>query len=97
MLAISEFRPGQHSEKQHGSWALTTWAGALADERPDLLDKIVVEMVKAKGVKSSQQHLDGAQRFCHMDIEHGVLLHRMKGNTHPWRGTWGSPFGMLLP
>ena len=19
----------------------------------------------------------------------------MKGNTHPWRGTWGSPFGML--
>jgi len=22
---------------------------------------------------------------------------RMKGNTHPWRGTWGSPFGMLRP
>lgn len=19
----------------------------------------------------------------------------MKGNTHPWRGTWGSPFGRL--
>ncbi len=35
--------------------ALATWAGALADERPDLLDKIVVEMAKAKakGVKCS--------------------------------------------
>ena len=31
--------------------ALATWAGALADDRPDLLDKIVVEMAKAKGVK----------------------------------------------
>lgn len=31
--------------------ALATWAGALADERPDLLDKIVSEMAKAKGVK----------------------------------------------
>ena len=31
--------------------ALATWAGALADERPDLLEKIVVEMAKAKGVK----------------------------------------------
>ena len=30
---------------------LATWAGALADERPDLLEKIVVEMAKAKGVK----------------------------------------------
>jgi hypothetical protein len=31
--------------------ALATWTGALADERPDLLDKIVSEMTKAKGVK----------------------------------------------
>ena len=31
--------------------ALATWAGALADERPDLLEKIVMEMAKAKGVK----------------------------------------------
>ena len=31
--------------------ALAAWAGTLADERPDLLDKIVVEMAKAKGVK----------------------------------------------
>ena len=31
--------------------ALATWAGALADERPDLLDKIVVVMAKAKSVK----------------------------------------------
>ena len=33
--------------------ALATWAGALADERPDLLDRIVTEMAKAKakGVK----------------------------------------------
>lgn len=31
--------------------ALATWAGALADERPDLLDKIVSGMAKAKDVK----------------------------------------------
>jgi hypothetical protein len=31
--------------------ALATWAGVLADERPDLLDKIVLEMAKATGVK----------------------------------------------
>ena len=31
--------------------ALTAWAGTLADERPDLLDKIVSEMAKVKGVK----------------------------------------------
>ena len=31
--------------------ALTRWAGALNDERPDLLEKIAVEMAKAKGVK----------------------------------------------
>jgi hypothetical protein len=31
--------------------ALAAWADALADERPDLLDKIVTEMAKAKGVK----------------------------------------------
>ena len=31
--------------------ALAVWAGTLADERPDLLDKIVSEMAKAKGVK----------------------------------------------
>ena len=31
--------------------ALATWADVLADERPDLLDKIVAEMAKAKGVK----------------------------------------------
>ena len=31
--------------------ALATWAGALTDERPDLLEKIAVEMAKAKGVK----------------------------------------------
>lgn len=31
--------------------ALAAWAGALVDERPDLLEKIVVEMAKAKGVK----------------------------------------------
>jgi hypothetical protein len=30
--------------------ALATWADVLADERPDLLDKIVAEMAKAKGV-----------------------------------------------
>jgi hypothetical protein len=31
--------------------ALATWAGALADERPELLDRIVLEMAKLKGVK----------------------------------------------
>lgn len=31
--------------------ALTAWAGTLADERPDLLDKIVSEMAKVKGAK----------------------------------------------
>lgn len=31
--------------------ALATWADVLADERPDLLDKIVAEMAKVKGVK----------------------------------------------
>ena len=32
--------------------ALAAWAGTLADERPDLLDRIVSEMAKAKGVKT---------------------------------------------
>ena len=31
--------------------ALAAWAGTLADERPDLLDKIVSEMAKVKGAK----------------------------------------------
>ncbi len=31
--------------------ALAAWAETLTDERPDLLDKIVVEMAKARGVK----------------------------------------------
>ena len=31
--------------------ALAAWAGALAAERPDLLDRIVSEMAKLKGVK----------------------------------------------
>ena len=31
--------------------ALAAWAGTLADERPDLLDKIVSEMAKVKGGK----------------------------------------------
>lgn len=31
--------------------ALSRWAQTLADERPDLLDKIVLEMAKVKGVK----------------------------------------------
>lgn len=31
--------------------ALAEWVGTLADERPDLLDMIVSEMAKAKGVK----------------------------------------------
>ena len=35
--------------------ALATWADVLADERPDLLDKIVAEMAKAKGVKPPVQ------------------------------------------
>ena len=35
--------------------ALATWADVLADERPDLLDKIVAEMAKAKGVKRPAQ------------------------------------------
>ena len=30
--------------------ALATWAETLADERPDLLDRIVSEMAKVKGV-----------------------------------------------
>jgi len=30
--------------------ALAAWAGTLADERPDLLDRIVLEMAKVKGV-----------------------------------------------
>ena len=30
--------------------ALSRWAQTLADERPDLLDKIVLEMAKVKGV-----------------------------------------------
>ena len=35
--------------------ALATWADVLADERPDLLDKIVAEMAKVKGVKRPAQ------------------------------------------
>lgn len=35
--------------------ALATWADVLADERPDLLDKIVAEMAKAKDVKHPAQ------------------------------------------
>jgi hypothetical protein len=31
--------------------ALGRWAQTLADERPDLLDKIVLEMAKAKGLR----------------------------------------------
>lgn len=31
--------------------ALTGWAGVLNEERPDLLEKIAVEMAKAKGAK----------------------------------------------
>jgi hypothetical protein len=31
--------------------ALGRWAQTLADERPDLLDKIVLEMAKVKGVR----------------------------------------------
>lgn len=31
--------------------ALGRWAQTLSDERPDLLDKIVLEMMKAKGVR----------------------------------------------
>lgn len=31
--------------------ALARWAGTLTDERPDLLEKIVSEMAKAKGLK----------------------------------------------
>jgi hypothetical protein len=31
--------------------ALAMWVGTLADERPDLLDRIVSEMAKVKGVK----------------------------------------------
>ena len=31
--------------------ALAAWASTLADERPDLLDSIVSEMAKVKGVK----------------------------------------------
>ena len=31
--------------------ALATWAGTLADQRPYLLDSIVSEMAKVKGVK----------------------------------------------
>ncbi|QDL38542.1 hypothetical protein [Rhodoferax sediminis] len=31
--------------------ALSRWAQTLADERPDLLDKIVLEMAKARGVR----------------------------------------------
>ncbi len=30
--------------------ALAQWAGVLGDERPDLLEKIVLEMAKSKGV-----------------------------------------------
>lgn len=32
--------------------ALATWAGTLADERPDLLDSIVSETAMAKGVRT---------------------------------------------
>jgi cytochrome c-type biogenesis protein CcmH/NrfG len=32
--------------------ALTAWAQLLSDERPDLLERIVVEMAQAKGVKT---------------------------------------------
>lgn len=31
--------------------ALGRWAQTLSDERPDLLDKFVLEMAKAKGVR----------------------------------------------
>jgi hypothetical protein len=31
--------------------ALARWAGTLNDERPDLLEKIAVEMAKARGAK----------------------------------------------
>ena len=30
--------------------ALTQWAATLNDERPDLLEKIAVELAKAKGI-----------------------------------------------
>lgn len=40
---------------------------------------------------TTQQHADGAHHSCRGDSEHGVLLQRMKGNTHPWRGTVGFP------
>lgn len=40
---------------------------------------------------TAQQHTDGAHHSCRGDSEHGVLLQRMKGNTHPWRGTVGFP------
>ena len=35
--------------------ALTTWVDALADERPDLLNRIVAEMAKTRGVKLPAQ------------------------------------------
>jgi hypothetical protein len=35
--------------------ALTTWAETLADERPDLLGKIVAEMARDKSVKLPAQ------------------------------------------
>ena len=35
--------------------ALAAWAETLADERPDLLDKIVVEMARGEGVKLPAQ------------------------------------------
>jgi len=31
--------------------AVTRWANTLADERPELLEKIALEMAKVKGVK----------------------------------------------
>ena len=35
--------------------ALTAWAKVLADERPDLLDKIVAQMATVKGFKRPAQ------------------------------------------
>lgn len=57
-----------HVTSQHGlESALADWASTLAEERPDLLEKIAAAMAKAKGARmpaklSAVASTDSAQR-----------------------------------
>lgn len=57
--------------------ALGRWAQTLADERPDLLDKIVQAMAKPKGVRPPLGTDLGGQQpaFCRFSLE--MLIQRL--------------------